>query len=637
MPRATVILNSYNQNAYLGAAVESVLAQTCSDFQLLAIDNGSTDGSQATLEGYASDPRVELHLQSSNQAISKRFNQGVQLARAPFVSFLYSDDLLLPHKLELQLAEFDRRGSRCGVVYGPVIGLNERTGERWQWPSPGVSGQVFEELLRRSPQGQIDMITPMFRRELLIEEPFDESLFAEGEAIVFRLALRCEFGYRDEPVAVARDHGANAGKAITINREMFEGSLRAVREHPKLLPSQRRSVDRYEARTLRAWAWQAMRLGGDPDWARDCLKRALQLDARSTLHPKAAAALALTAMPEGLRARVNSLGYRWRASPETLTLVSEYEGLGSATSAEDPRVSCHLCGGSTHGGRAYPYRRSWRGRDYRYRRCARCGAVLLVPRPSEPELREAFHWDAYDRRRDAVDPGARHARALALIEARLPAGARILDVGSGSGAFLESATRRGHRCTGIEYESSTIEALRARGLDVDTLDEVEQRGGRYEAIHLSDVLPHVRDPRSLLARLQRLLEPGGVVVVDQALEANRSLVLAAAALARRARAPFGPAPVEGAPTTLARLDLRSFRRLCELELGWRREHEELSETGWPYRAADGPGGTRTSPPKRAIAAAAAALASTAAGRRLELGNRVLAVYSPVDGDGGPDG
>ena len=63
-------------------------------------------------------------------------------------------------------------------------------------------------------RGHIDMVSPLTRRGALLANPFDERIFAEGEAIFHHIALTKRFAYTPEPLAVVRDHGHNAGKAI---------------------------------------------------------------------------------------------------------------------------------------------------------------------------------------------------------------------------------------------------------------------------------------------------------------------------------------------------------------------------------------------------------------------------------------
>ena len=333
-PAASVVLNSYNQGAYLQEAIDSVLGQTFNDLELLLVDNGSSDESPAIARAAASrDRRVRLFLHDENVAISRRFNEAVAAARGEFVGFLYSDDLYLAHKLETQLARFAQLPASFGVVYGPARGLNEITGATWTYRSLGRSGELFADLMLL-PVGvaQIDMVTPLIRRECLQQHPFNEQVFAEGEAIFHRIALTHRFAHVDEPLAVLRDHGANAGKAITRNREMMVTILAALRQDRHLQPDQARLVDRYEARLMASYAWQGARLGIDPRWIRARLREAIAISPSDGASPRSAAALALSLLPRTLRSAVNAGGHRLRRSPINPALVDDYGG-GSGSTA----------------------------------------------------------------------------------------------------------------------------------------------------------------------------------------------------------------------------------------------------------------------------------------------------------------
>ena len=328
MPTATVVLNCFNHEAYVAQAVESVLGQTFTDLELVAIDNGSTDRTPDILRSFGTDPRVRLFLHRDNAPVSRRFNQGVDAADGDFVSFLYSDDFYLPAKLERQVGALSALGPEYGVVYGPAIGQNDRTGRRWVYANAGVSGQVFEAFLTRHRRGQIDMISPLVRRECLLEHRFYEDVFAEGEAIFLRIALTHRFAFLDEPLAVIRDHGGNAGKAVRRNCQITRVAIDRLRVHPRLPPEARPLLDRYESMLLRNYGWQGMRLGGNLGWARGCLRESVRISPRHAVHPYVVFGYGLALLPEGARRMVNRAGHRLRGSPGNPLWVDEYERLG---------------------------------------------------------------------------------------------------------------------------------------------------------------------------------------------------------------------------------------------------------------------------------------------------------------------
>src|SRR5436305_6637069 len=102
MPDVTVLMPVYNGEQYLGAAIEGILCQTHDNFELLIVDDGSTDRSVEIVMSYR-DPRVRLVSMHTNVGLSAALNEGVKLARAPFVARQDADDVSEPHRLEVQL------------------------------------------------------------------------------------------------------------------------------------------------------------------------------------------------------------------------------------------------------------------------------------------------------------------------------------------------------------------------------------------------------------------------------------------------------------------------------------------------------------------------------------------------------
>ena len=102
-PRISVVIATYNRAGTLPRAVASVLAQDDADFELIIIDDASTDDTTAYLTSLT-DPRIVARRAQSNLGPSGARNFGLELARAPLVAFLDSDDAYLPHRLSVPLA-----------------------------------------------------------------------------------------------------------------------------------------------------------------------------------------------------------------------------------------------------------------------------------------------------------------------------------------------------------------------------------------------------------------------------------------------------------------------------------------------------------------------------------------------------
>ncbi len=323
MPRVTVILNSFNQSRFLRQSVESVLSQSFDDYDLLILDNGSTDDSPKILAEYSGDSRVRLLLRKENRSISSRFNESLNEARGEFISFLYSDDYYLPHKLATQVEAFEKLGADYGVVYSPAKGLNDLSGRTWIHKSPAASGYILEDLLLKYP---LDMISPMMRRVVFDRDRFNEEVFAEGEAIFFRIALRYKFFFVPAPVVVVRDHGRNAGKALLVNAGIHLKALDALERDADYSQKYAPALRIHRSRVLRNLGWQVVRLGRDMQWARNALRSACRIMPVQALHPRTIFGFLLSFLPEPVRTRINALGTLVRRSPQTAVLVEGYGG-----------------------------------------------------------------------------------------------------------------------------------------------------------------------------------------------------------------------------------------------------------------------------------------------------------------------
>jgi glycosyltransferase involved in cell wall biosynthesis len=122
-PRVSIISIFYNGEEYLAEAIESVLAQDCQDFELLLVDDGSTDGSTAIAERYADRDAARIrclhHPGHANRGMSASRNVGLQHARGDLIAFIDADDRWRPNKLREQLGIFDEHpeiDALCGTV-----------------------------------------------------------------------------------------------------------------------------------------------------------------------------------------------------------------------------------------------------------------------------------------------------------------------------------------------------------------------------------------------------------------------------------------------------------------------------------------------------------------------------------------
>ena len=131
-PRVSVVIPTHNRAEWLPRAVASVLAQTWTDFELLIVDDHSTDETPALIARFA-DRRIRSFRHERNMGQSKALNTGIEHARGEYVAFLDDDDEWLPGKLAAQVALLDAAPPEVGLVYCWRDELEEASRRRKVW------------------------------------------------------------------------------------------------------------------------------------------------------------------------------------------------------------------------------------------------------------------------------------------------------------------------------------------------------------------------------------------------------------------------------------------------------------------------------------------------------------------------
>ena len=110
-PKVSIVMAAYNEELYIGRALESILAQTFTDWELIVIDDGSTDATAEVLRGYAEkDMRIRFFSNETNLELSASLNKGIGLARADLIARADADDVNLPDRLSKQYAFMQSHG-----------------------------------------------------------------------------------------------------------------------------------------------------------------------------------------------------------------------------------------------------------------------------------------------------------------------------------------------------------------------------------------------------------------------------------------------------------------------------------------------------------------------------------------------
>ena len=225
-PTFTVALKAYNEQDCIADAIRSVLAQTRDDFELVVVDDGSTDATAEVVRGFQSDPRVQL-VRQENRGVAAAVNAAIDAGGAPYISLIDADDLWLPDYLE-QMGRTLDSDPAAGFAYTDGW-IMERPSGRFQrltsnqgMGEPQPPPHDPEEFLRLLIEANFVFGLATIRRSALqqVGGAFNESLRAAEEYEVWIRMLAAGFGAARAPgplvVVCEREDGLHGDERAMV-------------------------------------------------------------------------------------------------------------------------------------------------------------------------------------------------------------------------------------------------------------------------------------------------------------------------------------------------------------------------------------------------------------------------------------
>lgn len=234
-PTVSVVISAYNAAWCVGRAVGSVQAQTFRDFELIVVDDGSTDDTATILAAYGDSLRV---VTKRNNGLSSARNAGIAAARGVYVAFLDADDWWLPLKLERQVALMRSRPDLifCSTAAQAVAPNGEKLGE---WRCGSVAGSALESIFAANAFVAGSGSAVLARRDAFARTGgFDETLRSlEDIDMWIRLSTLGDYACVDELlVGILKRPGSMSGNLDV----MRTSAIRVMQKNRSLLPPHRR-------------------------------------------------------------------------------------------------------------------------------------------------------------------------------------------------------------------------------------------------------------------------------------------------------------------------------------------------------------------------------------------------------------
>ena len=237
-PLVSVVIPTYNRGWIVRDAIDSVLGQTYADFELIVVDDGSTDRTPQILDAYGDRLRV---IRQANQGVSTARNRGIGDCSGPLIALLDSDDIWLPEKLAVQV-DFFKENPAALICQTEEIwirnGLRVNPGKRHRKPS----GMIFERSL------DLCLVSPsavMVRRELFEKVGlFDESLPAcEDYDLWLRVGCRFPVHLIDKPLTIKRGgHEDQLSRQSSLDRYRIRSLVKLIEADRLTLPQRNAAV-----------------------------------------------------------------------------------------------------------------------------------------------------------------------------------------------------------------------------------------------------------------------------------------------------------------------------------------------------------------------------------------------------------
>ena len=231
-PILSVVMPVYNGEKYLAEAIDSVLQQTFKNYELVIINDGSSDGSDGIIKNFA-DERIRYMTNEGNKGVAYTRNRGLQIANGKYLAWMDCDDLIHPQRFEKQVA-FMENHPEFGLCGTWLERFNKKRTGTFKAPS---DPEVISGTLLFKPS--IPNATAMLRMSKIRDHKlfYNEALpIAEDYDFVFRCSKHMRmtnlkeilYSYRDSETSIMKKFGSEESKSFNIHKIVYKETLKYI-------------------------------------------------------------------------------------------------------------------------------------------------------------------------------------------------------------------------------------------------------------------------------------------------------------------------------------------------------------------------------------------------------------------------
>ena len=224
IPDISVVLPTYNRERYLRESVQSILDQSFSDFELIIINDGSTDNSEKIIKEFH-DPRIKYYFSKKNRGPAGAFNHGIQMSQGAIIAFQSSDDISLPERLQKQFKALQDSDAHIAWSFVSFID-KEGFPIQYDYKSPHINVYCEHKddfLPRMFQNNYVNSCSVMVRKEVFLKtELFDETIeYGDDWELWLRILKQFNFKIVPEPLVKYRIHSFNESVDLSKKRFFF--------------------------------------------------------------------------------------------------------------------------------------------------------------------------------------------------------------------------------------------------------------------------------------------------------------------------------------------------------------------------------------------------------------------------------
>lgn len=251
-PLVSVNIATYNRGGFLAEAIESVLAQTYTNWELVIVDDASTDNTREVVDSYLKDPRIKYFRNETNLNISLTRNRGLKESQGEFIAVLDSDDIWCDKDKLKKQVEFLENNPDHALVGTGVIKIDKNGREMSRYLNPLTDKTIRVKILSQNAFAHSSL---MYRREAVLAlGGYDPAINGiEDYDLWLKIGSRWQFANLPDYALKYRVHGSNI--SLTDRKRLMRINIDLIKKNKRIYPRYRLALLR---RLLRLWAYQVL-------------------------------------------------------------------------------------------------------------------------------------------------------------------------------------------------------------------------------------------------------------------------------------------------------------------------------------------------------------------------------------------